>query len=101
MSIEAMIDLIERVGADAEFRDAMRTNPNAVLLNYDLTGPELTALKSGDRRALRALGLPEAFVAGPFSLWRGKDEAGFPGNSLNPQRVNRPSTTEAGVARRR
>lgn len=101
MSIEAMIAVIERVAADDEFRDAMRTNPDAVLLNFDLTGPEIAALKSGDRRALRALGLPEELVARPLGLWRGKDEAGYPGNTLNPQRVNRPSTTEAGVARAR
>jgi hypothetical protein len=62
---------------------------------------ELAALKSGNRRALRQLGLPEQYAGRPLSLWRGKDEAGYPGNNLNPQRVNRPSTTEAGVARRR
>ncbi len=97
VSLEAVIEVIERVAMDEEFRDTMRTNPDAVLLNFDLTGPEMTALKAGDRRALRALGVPEDLV----SLWRGKDEAGYPGNTLNPQRVNRPSTTEAGVARRR
>lgn len=101
MSVEAMVEVIERVAADEEFRDAMRTNPDAVLLNFDLTGPELAALKSGDRRTLRALGLPEALVAQPLSLWRGKDEAGYPGDDLNPQRVSRPSTTQAGVARAR
>lgn len=100
MSIEAMIDVIERAAADEEFRQAMRTNPDAVLLNYDLSGAEMAALKSGDRRRFRALGLPEALAGRPLSLWRGKDEAGFPGNGLNPQRVNRPSTTEAGVAHR-
>ncbi len=101
MSVEAMIAVIERVEADAEFRVQLRTNPDAVLANYDLTGPEAAALKSGYRRALLDLGLPEAYAARPLRLWRGKDEAGYPGNNLNPQRVNRPSTTEAGVARRR
>ncbi len=101
VSLEAVIEVIERVAMDEEFRDTMRTNPDAVLLNFDLTGPEMTALKAGDRRALRALGLPEEFAARPLALWRGKDEAGYPGNTLNPQRVNRPSTTEAGVARSR
>ncbi len=100
MSIEAMIDVIERTAADQEFRDQMRTNPDAVLLNFDLTNAEMAALKSGDRRKLRTLGLPETFVTGPLILWRGKDEAGNPGDDLNPQRVGRPSTTEAGVGRR-
>jgi hypothetical protein len=100
VSIEAMIDVIERVESDAEFRLQLRTNPDAVLVNYELSTPELAALKSGDRRALLALGLPGDYVARPLRLWRGKDEAGSPGNALNPQRVDRPSTTEAGVARR-
>lgn len=71
-----------------------------MLANYDLTTAEAAALKSGHRRALADLGLPHDYTAQPFLLWRGKDEAGYPGNNLNPQRVNRPSTTEAGVARR-
>lgn len=101
MSIEAMNDVIERVATDPDFALQLRTNPDAVLMNYDLTAAEMTALKSGNRRALRALGLSEEQAARPFTLWRGKDEAGFPGNNLNPQRVNRPSTTAAGVAPRR
>ena len=101
VSIEAMIDVIERVGSDAEFRLQLRTNPDAVLANYDLSDPELAALKSGNRRALLALGLPADYAGRPIGLWRGKDEAGYPGNALNPQRVNRPSTTDAGVARHR
>lgn len=96
-----MIDVIERVAGDAEFRLQLRTNPDAVLVNYDLSAPELAALKSGNRKALLALGLPADYAGQPLTLWRGKDEAGDPGNALNPQRVNRPSTTEAGVARRR
>lgn len=100
MSIEAMIDVIERVAGDEEFRSALRTNPDAVLLQYDLTAAELAALKSGDRQKLRALGLPEDLARRPLALWRGKDEAGYPGNTLNPQRVGRPSTTAAGVAPR-
>lgn len=98
MSVEAMIEVIERVGTDAEFSLQVRTNPDAVLLNFDLTNAELAALKSGNRRALRILGLPAEYAGRPVSLWRGKDEAGYPGNNLNPQRVNRPSTTPAGVA---
>jgi hypothetical protein len=101
VSVEAMVEVIERVAADADFRLQLRTNPDAVLLNYDLNNAELAALKSGNRRALRQLGLPEQYAGHPLLLWRGKDEAGYPGNNLNPQRVNRPSTTEAGVARRR
>lgn len=101
MSIEAMNDVIERVATDADFSLQLRTNPDAVLLNYDLTTAELIALKSGNRRALRALGLSEEQAARPFLLWRGKDEAGFPGNNLNPQRVDRPSTTATGVAPKR
>lgn len=93
-----MIDVIERVASDADFRHQIRTNPDAVLINYDLSAPELAALKSGNRRALMALGLPAAYAAQTLTLWRGKDEAGDPGNTLNPQRVDRPSTTEAGVA---
>lgn len=100
MSVEAMIAVIERVEMDTEFLVQLRTNPDAVLANYDLTEPEAAALKSGHRRALIELGLPETYAARPLLLWRGKDEAGYPGNNLNPQRVNRPSTTEAGVARR-
>lgn len=100
MSSEAMIDVIERATVDEEFRDMMRTNPDAVLLNYDLTDAELAALKSGNRQKLRALGLPEEVARRPLALWRGKDEAGYPGNTLNPQRVGRPSTTAAGVAPR-
>ena len=101
MSVEAMIEVIERVGTDAEFSLQVRTNPDAVLLNFDLTSAELAALKSGNRRALHALGLPTGYAGRPISLWRGKDEAGYPGNNLNPQRVNRPSTTPAGVAPKR
>ena len=101
MSVEAMIEVIERATADDEFRVQLRTNPDAVLLNFDLTPEELTALKSGNRRRLRALGLPEEVDGRPLILWRGKDEAGFPGNTLNPQRVHRPPTTEAGTAPRR
>ena len=101
MSVEAMVEVIERVATDADFRLQLRTNPDAVLLNYDLTNAELSALKSGNRRALRQLGLPAEYASRPFTLWRGKDEAGYPGNNLNPQRVDRPSTTEAGVARKR
>jgi len=100
VSVEAMVEVIERVATDADFRLQLRTNPDAVLLNYDLTDAELSALKSGNRRALRQLGLPAEVASQPFTLWRGKDEAGYPGNNLNPQRVNRPSTTEAGVAKR-
>lgn len=96
-----MIEVIERVESDDDFRRQLRTNPDAVLANYDLTTAEATALKSGYRRALLDLGLPADYAARPLRLWRGKDEAGDPGNNLNPQRVNRPSTTEAGVARRR
>lgn len=99
MSVEAMVEVIERVATDADFRLQLRTNPDAVLLNFDLTGAELAALKSGNRRALRALGLSEDDAGRPIALWRGKDEAGYPGNNLNPQRVDRPSTTPAGVAR--
>jgi hypothetical protein len=100
VSIEAMVEVIERVGSDEEFREAMRTNPDAVLLNYDLTDPEMAALKAGNRQKLLALGLPADLAGRPLSLWRGKDEAGYPGNALNPQRVHRPSTTAAGVAPR-
>jgi hypothetical protein len=100
VSVEAMIEVIDRVEADAEFRLQLRTNPDAVLANYDLTPAEAAALKSGYRRALVELGLPPDYAARPLRLWRGKDEAGYPGNNLNPQRVDRPSTTEAGVARR-
>jgi len=89
------------VAGDPDFRLQLRTNPDAVLANYDLSAPELAALKSGNRKALVALGLAPDYAARPLTLWRGKDEAGDPGNSLNPQRVERPSTTEAGVARRR
>ena len=100
MSVEAMIDVIERAGTDADFRLQLQTNPDAVLANYDLTTAESAALKSGYRRALLDLGLPPDYAGRPVRLWRGKDEAGDPGNNLNPQRVDRPSTTEAGVARR-
>ena len=96
-----MVEVIERVAADAEFRLQVRTNPDAVLLNYDLTSAELAALKSGNRRALRSLGLADEYAGRPLALWRGKDEAGYPGNNLNPQRVDRPSTTPAGVATKR
>ena len=101
VSVEAMIEVIERAAQDPEFRGELRTNPDAVLLNFDLTPAEMAALKAGNRRALRALGLPDEFDGRPMVLWRGKDEAGSPGNTLNPQRVSRPSTTEAGVAPRR
>lgn len=101
VSVEAMIEVIDRVETDAEFRLQLRTNPDAVLANYDLTSAEIAALKSSYRRVLLELGLPADYAARPMQLWRGKDEAGYPGNNLNPQRVNRPSTTEAGVARRR
>jgi len=100
VSVEAMIEVIERVATDSDFRLQLRTNPDAVLVNYDLTTAEAAALKSGHRRALVDLGLPQDYAARPLQLWRGKDEAGYPGNNLNPQRVDRPSTTEAGVARR-
>jgi hypothetical protein len=100
VSVEAMIEVIDRVESDAEFRLQLRTNPDAVLANHDLTPEEAAALKSGYRRALLDLGLPPDYAARPMRLWRGKDEAGYPGNNLNPQRVDRPSTTEAGVARR-
>ena len=62
MSIEAMIEVIERVGSDPEFRQQLRTNPDAVLVNYELNTAELAALKSGNRRALVALGLPVSLV---------------------------------------
>jgi hypothetical protein len=101
VSVEAMIEVIERVEVDDEFRLQLRTNPDAVLANYDLTPAEAAALKSGYRRVLLELGLPADYAGRPLRLWRGKDEAGYPGNNLNPQRVDRPSTTEAGVARRR
>ncbi len=71
MSVEAMIEVIERVSTDAEFSLQVRTNPDAVLLNFDLTDDELAALKSGNRRALRALGLPAEYIGRPVSLWRG------------------------------
>lgn len=100
MSLEAMIEVIERAALDGEFRSELRTNPDAVLLNFDLTPTQQAALKSGNREALRACGLPPDLVGRPLTLWRGKDEAGSPGNTLNPQHVRRPSTTEAGVARR-
>ena len=101
MSVEAMIEVIERAAADGEFRDQLRANPDAVLLNYDLTPQEVEGLKSGNRELLRRLGLPADFQGSPLVLWRGKDEAGSPGNTLNPQHVARPSTTDAGVAPRR
>lgn len=101
MSVEAMLEVIERATADRAFRAQLRSNPDAVLLNFELTADELAALRSGNRRTLRALGLPEDFDDRPLLLWRGKDEAGSPGNTLNPQHVDRPSTTEAGVAPRR
>jgi hypothetical protein len=101
VSIEGMIEVIERAATDEEFRRALQTNPAAVLQNCDVTRQEAAALKSGNRQALRQLGLPEDYVGRPLVFWRGKDEAGFPGNNLNPQRVNRPSTTEAGAAPRR
>ncbi len=95
-----MIAVIEQVRADPDFRLQLQTNPDAVLANFDLSTIEMGALKSGDRRLLGELGLPNDYVNQPFTLWRGKDEAGYPGNNLNPQRVNRPSTTQAGVAPR-
>ena len=101
MSVEAMIEVIERAADDPDFLDQLRTNPDAVLLNFDLTPEELATLKTGNRRRLRDLGVPDEINGRPLALWRGKDEAGFPGNTLNPQRVHRPSTTEAGVAPRR
>ena len=101
MSVEAMIEVIERAAAEPEFRAQLRTKPDAVLLNFDLTPRELAALKSGNRRLLRELGVPDDVNGRPLALWRGKDEAGVPGNTLNPQNVHRPSTTEAGVAPRR
>lgn len=101
VSVEAMVEVIERVSTDPEFRLQVQTNPDAVLLNFDLTDAELAALKSGNRRALLTLGLPADYAGRPLSLWRGKDEAGYPGNNLNPQRVDRPSTTPAGVATKR
>lgn len=100
MTTQAMVEVVERAAADHEFRSALRANPRAVLASYELTSGEVDALMSGRRVALRAAGLDAETAGQPFALWRGKDEAGVPGNTLNPQRVQRPSTTEAGVAPR-
>lgn len=101
MSERTMADVIDRAANDPEFRAALRANPRAVLVQYELTAAELHALASGSRRLLRSAGLDDENAARPMLLWRGKDEAGVPGNTLNPQHVRRPSTTEAGVAARR
>lgn len=100
MTRQAMVEIIERAAADSEFRSALRVNPRAVLAVYELTPGELDALISGRRASLRAAGLDAETAGRPLALWRGKDEAGVPGNTLNPQHVQRPSTTEAGVATR-
>lgn len=100
MTRRAMAEVIERAAEDPEFRSALRANPRAVLASYELTSAEANALLSGRREALRAAGLDGETAGRPLALWRGKDEAGVPGNTLNPQHVQRPSTTEAGVAPR-
>lgn len=101
MSERAMAEVIDRAATDPEFNAALRTNPYAVLQNYDLSPQEQSALASGNRRLLRAAGVDSETAGRPLELWRGKDEPGTPGNTLNPQHVNRPSTTAAGVAPRR
>lgn len=100
MTVQAMVEVIERAATDAEFKSALRTNPRAVLASYELTPSEVDALMSGRRVTLRAAGLDAETAGRPLALWRGKDEPGVPGDTLNPQHVQRPSTTEAGVATR-
>ena len=56
---KALAQLIERASTDAGFRAQLRSNPEAVLADYDLTAEEKAALLSGDPGVLLQRGVDQ------------------------------------------
>jgi len=66
-------EIVHRSNADTDFVDAIRSNPEAALAEYDVSDEVLKAIKSGDEMRIRAVFGQEM-------------EAGIP-NAPSPERV--------------
>ena len=57
MSKEAVVDFIEKVLNDEGFQAQLKSDPDKVLGQFDLTTEEVAAIRSGSEEELKALGL--------------------------------------------
>jgi len=62
MSKLALEQVPMRVVGDGEFRDHLRTSPDATLARYDLTDEERTAILQADQPALLEFGIDKRLV---------------------------------------
>jgi hypothetical protein len=56
MSLEAVQRIISRATTDAEFRQALQTDPDGVFTDRDVTPQEIAALKAMDWDSVDSLG---------------------------------------------
>ncbi len=59
MSKEGVASFIEKVLMDEAMQGKLKTEPEAVLSQFDLTAEERTAVTSGSEEQLKALGLDQ------------------------------------------
>ncbi len=57
MSQATLAEVVERASVDETFRARLQSDPESALAGYELTPEERSALRSGDRAALKALGV--------------------------------------------
>lgn len=55
MSLEAVQRIVSRATTDAEFRDTIKTDPDGVFTDRDVTPQEIVALKAMDWDSLSAV----------------------------------------------
>ena len=55
MSLEAVQRIVERAVTDAEFREALKTDPDGVFTDRDVTPQEIVALKAMDWDAVASV----------------------------------------------
>ncbi|HTE85864.1 MAG TPA: Os1348 family NHLP clan protein [Dehalococcoidia bacterium] len=70
MSLNAVQGIISRAVTDTEFREALRTNPDAVLGERDVTPDEVTAIKAMDWSAVSSVGTDVELRVSRFGLVR-------------------------------
>ena len=57
MSKEGVVAFIERAISDEAFQAQLKSEPDKILGQFDLTQEEISAIKSGSEEELKALGL--------------------------------------------
>ena len=62
MSKRALEQVLMRALGDGEFRDHLRTSPDAALARYDLTDEERTAILNADQPALLEFGVDKRLI---------------------------------------